>query len=60
MAQQILKLTDDTALAEATKAEGQRRLKTELSWEREQAELLALYERVLQGKPAPVLATEAA
>ncbi len=52
LAKQILRLADDTELAAATRAEGQRRLATELSWEREQKELLALYERVLAGKPA--------
>ncbi|MEZ5923355.1 MAG: glycosyltransferase family 4 protein [Hyphomicrobiaceae bacterium] len=50
LAGQILRLVDDRPLAEATRAEGQRRLATELSWEREQAELLALYERVLEGR----------
>ncbi|MFO1170355.1 MAG: glycosyltransferase family 4 protein [Hyphomicrobiaceae bacterium] len=56
LARQILRLTDDGPLAEAAKAEGQRRLKSELSWEREQAELLALYERVLGEKPSASLA----
>ena len=53
LAKQILRLTDDRPLAEATRAEGRRRLVTELSWEREQRELLALYESLLAPKTAP-------
>jgi glycosyltransferase involved in cell wall biosynthesis len=52
LARQVLRLTDDAELAAAVRAEGQRRLATELSWKREQAELLVLYERVLADKPA--------
>ena len=54
MARQILRLTDESELAATVKAEGQRRLRTELSWQREEAELLSLYERVLAGKPVAV------
>ena len=55
LARQILRLTEDAELAAATRAQGQRRLATELSWEREQAELLTLYERVLAEKSAPAI-----
>lgn len=54
LARQILRLADEPDVAATVKAEGQRRLATELSWEREQAELLSLYERVLAPKLAPV------
>lgn len=45
LAKQLLRLTDDAALAEATRTEGQRRLASEFSWEREQAELSLLRAR---------------
>jgi glycosyltransferase involved in cell wall biosynthesis len=58
LARQILRLADDETLAAATRTEGERRLRSELSWDREQVELLRLYERVLAEKPTVVLVSD--
>jgi glycosyltransferase involved in cell wall biosynthesis len=56
LARQILTLTDDATIADTVAAEGRRRLASELSWGREQAELLSLYERLLGTRAARPLA----
>jgi glycosyltransferase involved in cell wall biosynthesis len=63
LARQLLRIADDPQLAERMHARGRERARSELSWDRERAELLAAYAAAL-GEPgtagAPALVKAAA